>query len=163
MKEAIPGVLMTVKRKPKSHSIKTDLLPTILILAGIVILVLVVFLIKNQPTKTTVPVDEPPEAQLDRYLQEAKPILAFFHSTNCHSCIVMMDTVAQVYPEFKDGVALVDVDVYDTQNDRLLKRAGINTIPTLVFIDRRGHRTISSGIMAADQLQQQLEILKAAR
>ena len=104
--------------------------------------------------------DESPEVQFDWYLQEEKPIFAFFHSTNCHSCIVMMETVAQVYPEFKDDVALVDVDVYDSQNEHLLQRAGITSIPTLVLIDRKGQGTVSIGVMEAGQLRQQLNILK---
>ena len=147
---------MTTKNNPKQNG----LLPTILILAGIVVLVAVLFFVKNQPSKSTVPVNESTEAQFDRYMKEGKPTFAFFHSTNCHSCIVMMDTVAQVYPEFKDGVALVDVDVYDSQNENLLRRAGINSIPTLVFIDRKGQGKVSIGVIEADQLRQQLQILK---
>lgn len=147
---------MTTKNNPKQNG----LLPTILILAGIVVLVAVLFFVKNQPSKSVVPVNESTEAQFDRYMKEGKPTFAFFHSTNCHSCIVMMDTVAQVYQEFKEGVALVDVDVYDSQNENLLRRAGINSIPTLVFIDRKGQGKVSIGVIEADQLRQQLQILK---
>jgi thiol:disulfide interchange protein len=147
---------MPTKKNPKQNG----LLPKILILAGIVLLVAMVFLFKNQPSKSAVPINESPEAQLDRYTQEKKPILAFFHSTNCQSCIVMMDTVSRVYPEFKDGVALVDVDVYDAQNENLLRRGAINSIPTLVFIDRKGAKKVSIGVMEADVLRQQLIALK---
>jgi len=72
----------------------------------------------------------------------------------------MMATVAQVYPEFKDNLALVDVDVYDSQNANLLRRARINSIPTLVFIDRKGQVKVSIGVMQADQLRTQLRILQ---
>jgi thiol-disulfide isomerase/thioredoxin len=149
---------MPIKNNPKQNG----LLPKILIFAGIVVLVLVVFFVKNQPSQSqsAVPADQSLEAQFDGYLKEGKPTFAFFHSTNCHSCIVMMDTVAQVYPEFKDGVALVDVDVYDDQNGNLLRRAGINSIPTLVFIDRKGQGKVTIGVIEADQLRQQLQILK---
>ena len=147
---------MPTKKNPKQNG----LLSKILILAGIIILVAVVFLIKNQPSKSMVPVNESPEAQFDRYMKEGKPTFAFFHSTNCHSCIVMMATVAQVYPEFKDNLALVDVDVYDSQNANLLRRARINSIPTLVFIDRKGQVKVSIGVMQADQLRTQLRILQ---
>ena len=147
---------MATKKNPKQNG----LLPKILILTGIVVLVAVVFFMKNQALKTVVPVNESTEAQFDRYMKEGTPTLAFFHSTNCHSCIVMMDTVAQIYPEFKDGVALVDVDVYDSKNENLLRRAGINSIPTLVFIDRKGQGKVSIGVIEADQLRQQLQILK---
>lgn len=147
---------MPTKKNPKQNG----LLPKILILVGIVVLIVVLFIVKSQSSKSAVPVNESAEAQIDRYLEEGKPTFAFFHSTNCHSCIVMMDTVAQVYPEFKDGVALVDVNVYDPENENLLQRAGINSIPTLVFIDRDGQGKVNIGVMEADQLRQQLQILK---
>ncbi|MBE3144961.1 MAG: thioredoxin family protein [Planctomycetes bacterium] len=147
---------MPTKTNPK----QTGLLPKILILAGIVVLVVVMYLVKNQPSKSILPADKAPESQFDRYLKEGRPTLAFFHSTNCHSCIVMMDTVALVYPEFKDGVALVDVDVYNSQNENLLRRVGINYIPTLVFIDRKGQVKVSIGVMEAYQLRTQLRILQ---
>jgi thiol:disulfide interchange protein len=149
-----------VKKTSKSSLKRTGLSPKILILAGIVILVAVVFLFKNQPSKTAVTVDELPEAQLDHYLKEGKPTFAFFHSTDCHSCIVMMDTVNQVYPKFKDGVALVDVNVYEPQNENLLRRMGINSIPTLVFIDRKGQGKVAIGVMDVEQLRQQLTTLQ---
>ena len=151
---------MPNKGKLKKDHKKTGLVPTIIILAGIVILVLIVFLVKNPTLNSSVPRSESPEAQFDKYLKDGKPTFAFFHSTTCQSCIVMMDIVNQVYPEFKDDVALVDVNVYDPQNANLLQRAGINSIPTLVFIDRKGQGTISIGVMEVDQLRQELQALK---
>lgn len=151
---------MPARGPAKSKPSQTGLLPKVLILAGIVVLVVVVFLIKNQPSMSDSPVDESLQAQFDRYLQERKPILAFFHSTNCHSCIVMMDTVARVYPEFNTEVGLVDVKVYDLQNEGFVRRERISSIPTLVFIDRNGQRKISIGILEADQLRQRLQTLK---
>lgn len=147
---------MPIKKNLKQNGV----LLKILILAGVFVLVVVVFLIKNQPSKTVAPVDESPQAQLDRHLKEEKPIFVFFHSTTCQTCVVMMDTVAQVYPEFTGDVELVDVDVYDPQNKDLLEVAGINSIPTLVFINRKGQGTVSVGAMEADRLRQQLNILK---
>lgn len=143
----------------KQNSKQNGLLPKILILAGVVVLVIMIFAFKNQATQSAVSADKSLEARFDRYIKEGRPTLAFFHSTNCHSCIVMMDIVAQVYPEFKDSVALVDVDVYDSQNENLLRRAGINSIPTLVFIDRKGQRKVSIGVIDAAQLRRQLQIL----
>jgi len=151
---------MPVKKKNKSHPNHSGTLPKILIIAGIVLIVVVLFLFKNQPSKSAAPAGESPEAQMDQYLKDGKPIFAFYHSTDCHSCIVMMDTVAQVYPEFKDGVALVDVNVYDPQNENLLRRARINSIPTLVFIDRNGEGKVTIGVIEADALRQELTALK---
>ena len=144
-----------IKTKPK----KNEQLPKILILAGIVILAIAILLIKNQSDKNLVPVNESPEAQFDRYQQEEKPVFIFFHSNNCESCIKMMATVDQVYPDYKNEVALVDVNVYDPINEKFLQRAGINTIPTQVFVDSSGEGKVTIGVMTADQLAQQLGLL----
>lgn len=151
---------MTAKKRSRAQSKPNGLLPKVLILAGIIILVAVVFLVKNQPSQTAAPIGKSPETQLDGYLKEGRPVFAFFHSTDCKSCVEMMGIVDQVYPEFKDGVALVDVDVYDAQNENLLRRGAINSIPTLVFIDRTGAKKVSIGVMEADVLRQQLIALK---
>ena len=150
---------MLGKKKHKTKSSGSSLLPRILILVGIAILVAAVLIFKNQFSRPAVPVDETPETQLDRLLSEEKPIFVFFHSTNCQSCIDMMGIVYQVYPEYEDDVALVDVNVYDTANQKLLQRAQINTIPTQVFIDASGKGTMAVGVMTTDQLRQQLQIL----
>lgn len=147
---------MPTKKNPKENGF----LPTILILGGIVLIVAVLFWVKNQPSQSAAPTGESPEVQMDRYLKDGKPIFAFFHSTDCHSCIVMMETVDQVYPEFEEDVALLDVNVYDTQNENLLRRARINSIPTLVFIDRNGEGQVSIGVIEAGALRQQLTALK---
>lgn len=144
-----------IKTKPK----KNEQLPKILILFGIVILAIAILLIKNQSDKNLVAVIESPEAQFDKYLQEEKPVFIFFHSNNCESCIVMMETVDQVYPNYKNQVALVDVNVYDPINEKFLQRAGINTIPTQVFVDSSGEGKVTIGVMTADQLAQQLDLL----
>lgn len=151
---------MPVKKHTKPKASQSGFLLKLLILAGIIVIVIVVFLVKIQPKKAEVTVDESPEVQFDQYLKEGKPTFVFFHSTNCYSCIMMMDTVDQVYPEFNDSVSLVDVNVYDPQNENLLKRVGINSIPTLVFIDRQGQGKVFIGVMEADQLRQQLQLLK---
>lgn len=144
---------MTEKKKPDS------LLPKILILAGIAVVIGLIFFIKNQPTVATAPVNESPEALLDRSIGEGKAVFAFFHSNNCHSCIVMMNTVAEVYPEFSGEIVLVDVDVYDPQNENLLRRGNIRTIPTQIFINRDAVGKISFGAMEADLLREHLQAL----
>lgn len=144
-----------IKTKPK----KNEQLPKILILAGIVIIALAIFLIKNQSDKNLVTVNESPEAQFDKYLQEEKPVFIFFHSNNCESCIKMMAIVDQVYPDYENKVGLVDVNVYDPINELFLQRAGINTIPTQVFVNSSGDGKVTIGVMTADQLAQQLDLL----
>jgi len=100
-----------------------------------------------------------PEAQLDQLLAAGKPTLAFFHSTTCVPCIKMTQIVQEVYPEFADSVALVDVNVYDKRNASLLQRARIRAIPTLIFIDRTGQGQGYMGVMEPDALREQLQAL----
>jgi thiol:disulfide interchange protein len=111
------------------------------------------------PTPEAQGSDELPEAQLDRLVIAGKPALAFFHSNNCVQCIKMMEVVAQVYPEFEDSVALVDVNVYDKANTRLLQRAGIRAIPTQIFVDRSGQGMVIMGAMTPEEFRQQMQAL----
>jgi thiol:disulfide interchange protein len=145
----------TIKTKPK----KNKQLPKILILSGIFIIALAISIIKNQSSNNLVPLNESPEGQFERYLQEEKLIFIFFHSNTCESCIMMMTTVDQVYPAYENEVALVDINVYDPINAKFLQRVGINTIPTQVFVDSSGQETVTIGVMTADQLTQQLDFL----
>jgi len=103
--------------------------------------------------------DESPEAQLDRLVTAGQPTLAFFHSDNCVQCIKMMDVVDQVYPEFRETVALVDVNVYDERNSRLLQRAGIRAIPTQIFFDSSRQGWVIMGAMTPEQFREQLQKL----
>ncbi len=100
-----------------------------------------------------------PEAYLDQSLAAGRPILAFFHSNTCAQCVRMTEIVQQVYPDFADAVALVDVNVYDERNGRLLQSADIRVIPTLIFIDRTGQGVVYTGVMEPDALRTELETL----
>lgn len=104
-----------------------------------------------------------PEAQLDHHLESGWPVLAFFHSNTCTQCIRMTEIVAQVYPDYADSVALVDVNVYDQRNQNLLGRVGIQVIPTLIFINRDQQGQGYTGVMPAEALREQLELLRQER
>lgn len=103
--------------------------------------------------------NELPEVQLERLLIAGQPTLAFFHSNNCVQCIKMMEVVADVYPEFDESVALVDVNVYDKANTSLLQRAGIRAIPTQIFFDQTGKGMVILGAMTPDQFREQMQAL----
>ncbi|MEA3375431.1 MAG: thioredoxin family protein [Chloroflexota bacterium] len=100
--------------------------------------------------------DLSPEAQLDRLLSARKPVFLFFHSNTCVQCVRMTGIVEEVYPDYSDSVALVDVNVYDERNRSLLQRASIRAIPTLIFVDREGEVEGHVGVLEADALRQQL-------
>jgi thiol:disulfide interchange protein len=103
--------------------------------------------------------DLSPEAQLDRLLRASEPVFLFFHSNTCVQCVKMTGIVEEVYPDFSDSLALVDVDVYDERNKSLLQRANIRAIPTLIFVDREGEVGGHVGVMEPDALREQLRRL----
>jgi thiol:disulfide interchange protein len=109
------------------------------------------------PPSSTLP--SLPEDQLDHFLASGRPILAFFHSDTCVQCVQMTKIVGQVYPEFSDHIALVDVNVYDQRNQNLLRRARIQVIPTIIFIGRDQQGKGYSGVMPADALRSELQTL----
>lgn len=152
---------MSSKNDARSHLGKTGFLPTILILAGIFIIVTVVFLLKNKPESKLDLTAKAPEDQMNWYLENEQPVFVFFHSTTCKTCTDMMSIVDQVYPEFKDQVGLIDVDVYDSFNENLIRSAGITNIPTQVFIDGEGEGKTMIGGMQPEELRAQLQALAA--
>jgi thiol-disulfide isomerase/thioredoxin len=92
-------------------------------------------------------------------MEAGQPVFVFFHSNNCKSCLDMIAVVDQVYPDFRADVALVDVNVYDPENQGLIQRAKIFSIPTQVFIDASGQGKVTIGVMAPEDLRQQLQAL----
>ena len=88
-------------QKKQKH--KTSQLAQILILAGVFVFAFALLALKNE-FKAEVPVNSgiPPMMQLDAALNAGKPTLAFFHSNNCEQCIIMVETVGRVFPEFSN-------------------------------------------------------------
>ncbi|MFH1635069.1 MAG: thioredoxin fold domain-containing protein [Chloroflexota bacterium] len=144
------------KRKKSSH--KRSFPPSLLILGGLVLLVVAVFFLKRD-TGNNVEVPLSLEAQLDAALQEKRPTFIFLHSLDCIPCKEMMEVVAQVYPEFQEQVVLIDVDVYEQRNANILRREGLQAIPTLVFYDSTGERYMHVGVLPAEQMRTVLQNL----
>jgi thiol-disulfide isomerase/thioredoxin len=94
--------------------------------------------------------------QLSWALNQKQPALVFMHSTSCQSCNDMMKVVDQIYPEFRDRVLLVDVDVYDEANARLMQLLELRYIPTVVVFDKEGQATRNVGVMKPDAFRQLL-------
>ena len=146
----------------KRHHKKTNNFPRFLIVFGMLALAVVLLLLKtrnNPQAQTTDTSGDLPATQLQNALAEHRPTLAFFHSNNCQQCIVMMETVGQVYPEFANSIVLVDINVYDERNELLLRQVGLQYSPTLIFYDRAGQSQVSVGVMEAELLRQTLAAL----
>jgi thiol-disulfide isomerase/thioredoxin len=145
---------------------KISHLPQLLALSGFAILVISILVAKSykddtQAASFTTDPDQLAEVQLDQALEAHLPVLAFFHSDNCEKCLIMMDAVGQVYPEFQDQVILVDVDVYNDLNQPLLRRVRLQYIPTLIFYDRSGAFNTNVGVLEANQLRSRLLAISA--
>lgn len=142
----------------KKHT-KTPNIPIIVILGCLAVVISVILLSKIGDTKVAPASTGDAEILLETLIKEGKPVFVFYHSTDCHSCQVMMATVEEVYPEYEDSVTLVDVNVYDTANQNLLQKEQIHSIPTQVFYNNKGESTVIIGIMEPDALRQQLGTL----
>ena len=99
------------------------------------------------------------ETDLEAALSSGRPALVFLHSLDCVPCRKMMNVVAEVHPEFEKSVTLLDVDVYNQGNYPILRREKLQAIPTLVFYDRQGTRSVSIGVISADELRVRLKTL----
>jgi thioredoxin-like negative regulator of GroEL len=143
----------TNKRRKQNHNYKT------FIIIGLCLLIAAVLILKNIPQEVQADAIDLPEVQLEQLLNAGQPVLAFFHSNTCYQCLRMTEIVDEVYPDFSASVALVDVDVYDQQNIPLLRRAKIQTIPTIILFDRAGQGQVYLGIMQPEHLRQQLSLI----
>jgi thiol:disulfide interchange protein len=150
-----------MKNQSKQSHHKSSRSPQLFVLGGLLILVVAILAYKEKPQAVPSASNSYllAEVQLDRALAARQSVLAFFHSTTCEKCLVMMDTVAQVYPQYQDSIILVDINVYDEQNETLLQRVRLQYIPTLIFYDRNGQADTHIGVMEASQLSSKLTAL----
>jgi thiol-disulfide isomerase/thioredoxin len=151
---------------PRKRRRKPSRRPQLLALSGFAILVIAFILFKSstggaQTSSFTPEPGQLAETQLDQALEAGRPVLAFFHSNNCQQCLIMMDTVARIFPEYQDQVVLVDVDVYSEFNRPLLSRVRLQYIPTLIFYDRAGESQTRVGVLADSLLREQLSAISA--
>lgn len=133
---------------------------TLLIFAGIALLVLAVMVIKNGNQTPASPISL--EEQYNQALQEKQPTFVFLHSLDCIPCQAMMEVVAEVQPEFEGQVVLIDVDVYQQSNTNIMRREGLQMIPTIVFYDHQGERQVQVGVLQPDQLRAVLRAIAGA-
>ncbi len=143
---------------------KTSRIAQLLVLAGVLVFAFAVLALKNE-FKAEIPVNsgQPPMMQLDAALNAGRPTLAFFHSNTCEQCIIMVETVGQVFPEFVKTITLVDINVYDPINEPLLDKVGLQYIPTLIFYDNQGQEETYVGVMTAGELRERLATLAGAQ
>lgn len=136
-------------------------LPTLWVLAGIFLFLIVIFTFKSGNDTPVSAVSL--ESQLNLALKDGRPAFVFLHSLDCIPCKEMMKTVSEVYPTYQDSVVLIDVDVYDQSNSNLIRREKLQSIPTLVFYNAQGVRQVFIGAMQPEQFRDTLTQLAAGQ
>jgi thioredoxin 1 len=103
----------------------------------------------------------PGEQALERALRSGKPTMILFHSNSCIPCKEMSAIVAQIEPQFKDRANFVDILFEDKAEADLIAKYGVHTIPTSVFLDKRGsYAGTNVGVIKEDALVRLLDSLE---
>lgn len=100
-----------------------------------------------------------PDAQVDWVIRNGRPALFLFHSTNCKPCIAMTALVEKIRPNYEGEIVFVDVITNDATNSTLVRRAGIQSIPTTFFITSSGSGQGYIGLMKEEDVRAELDKL----
>ena len=116
-----------------------------LILAGVLIFVALVALIKNVASERKWFTSELASARLEEYRAAGKPTVVFFHSPDCSACNKVQVSLNEVYPEFSDRLALLNVDVTNKRERDFVDQSGVLTTPSLLLADAAGNDRLIVG------------------
>lgn len=101
----------------------------------------------------------PPDVQLLTFQDSGKPVVVFFRSPDCLSCLAVRKNLDAVYPAYKDLVELIDVDVTRKNSRVLVERLGLMTTPTLLFVNSSGEEDLFVGEISQAELTLRLDDL----
>ena len=130
-----------------------------LITLGVILIVALVALLKNTSADRRWLRLEPAAEQVAELKAAGQPLVVFFHSPDCSSCKQVRSALDQVYPEFKQSVVLLDLDVTNRRERPFVEASGVITTPTLLFIDRLGKEQAFVGEIDAEVLRVELAAL----
>ena len=105
------------------------------------------------------PFPSQPDAQVDWVIRNGRPALFLFHSTNCKPCIAMTALVEKIRPDYEGRIVFVDVITNDAANATLVRRAGIQSIPTTFFLTSSGTGQGYIGLMKEEDVRAELDKL----
>lgn len=131
----------------------------LLIVLAVVLLVAGVAVVKTLTSQKPLLAVEAPEVTLQRYKDNSQPVVVYFHSPECLSCRQVQGALDEVYPDFKDQVKLLSLDVLDDTSKALVERTGIHTTPVLIFVDAAGNEAQFSGEISPADLRARLSEL----
>lgn len=91
-----------------------------------------------------------------------KPQIIKFTSTMCLDCQEMNKVMKELYPEFRDRIALEEISVQDGQpsTDAKIKEYGVTLVPTIILKNSAGEQVRRiEGAVPKDEMQKYLEEL----
>jgi thiol-disulfide isomerase/thioredoxin len=130
-----------------------------LIVLSVIAFVTLVGLLKNRIDMSQWMYTEPVTARLEQLRADGTPVVVYFHSPDCSSCEQVQASLNEVYPEFKDSVALLDLEVTNLRYRDLVNRVGVQTAPTLLLVNAAGEEKLIVGEISPQALRAELAAL----
>lgn len=71
-----------------------------------------------------------------------KPQIVKFTSAMCLDCQTMNKIFKEIYPKYKDQIALTEIQVQDNkpQTQEWIRKYNVNLVPTIIMIDSNGNQ-----------------------
>ncbi len=130
-----------------------------LIILGVVVIVALVAVLKETADTRNWLNREPAAAKLVVHRAAGDAVVVFFHSPDCSSCEQVRSSLDAVYPEFKNSVVLLDVDVTEMRERPLVEQIGVQTAPTLLLVNANGEEKMIVGEISPQDLRAELSAL----
>ncbi len=132
---------------------------SILITLAVILFVVLVALLKSSAAERRWLRMEPLADQVSAYRAAGQPLVVYFHSPDCSSCAQVKEALDEVYPEFNNTVALLDLDVTNRRERAFVDASGVITTPTLLFIYSSGAEKRITGEISPEALRAELTAL----
>ncbi|MBC7113815.1 MAG: thioredoxin family protein [Candidatus Methanomethyliales bacterium] len=111
---------------------------TILIIASVVVLaagMAYYTMPKSGFPNTKVIVDHP---EIREALDEKRPLMIYFSSIGCPTCLMQDRVISAVYPNYESRVKFVYI-LLSNSTERIFQDWSVIKVPTLIFADREGN------------------------
>ncbi len=144
--ESLPSTRMSKKR-------------SLFITLGVVLFVILVAGVKALAEEHHWLSVAPVTTRLEALREQGQPVVVFFHSPACSSCKQVQQTLAAVYPAYRETVFLLDVDTTDTRERELVERTGVQITPTLLLVNASGAEKLLVGEISSADLRAELDAL----
>lgn len=132
---------------------------SILITLGVIIFVVLVALVKTTAAERKWQPLEPMANRVAALKAGGQPLVVYFHSPDCSSCAQVQKALDHTYPEFKDRITLLDIDVTNRRERSFVDATGVITTPTLLLIDAEGNEKLVVGEISPAALRDELSAL----